>query len=126
MARVFLLSKQTDNNEAVYADAISYGKLKFLIKPGEFIDFYNMDEAVDWLTKELIPTYKSQEDFVLLTGNVMINCLATTLLISHFDMINLLLFDGKRNRYILRVLTKQHFKIKSDSSIVKTQTGTNA
>jgi len=111
MARVFLLSKRTEANEQNYADALQYGKLIFLIEHKQFIDFYSFDESIKWLSNTLIKQYDSKDDYILLTGNVMINCLAVRLLLDNVESINILLFDGRNNKYLLRVLTKQHFQI---------------
>ncbi len=110
---VFLLSKRTGANEQIYADALQYGKLDFLIEHKQFIDFYNLDESIKWLSDTLIKKYDSKYDYILLTGNVMINCLAVKLLLDNVDSVNILLFDGRNNKYLLRVLTKQHFQIYS-------------
>lgn len=116
MAKVFLLSKKTEANEGTYADALKYGDLTFLIKPNQFIDFYNLDEAIAWLNETLLNGYDPRYDHVLLTGNVMINALAVTSLMNKFNNVNVLLFDGRHNKYLQRVLTKQHFNIISKVS----------
>lgn len=114
---VFCLSKKTEQNEIAYADALRFGKLNFILE--QFIDFHNFDESLNWLAESLIPLY-NEDDYILLTGNVMICCLAVQLMLRHFKSIKILLFDGRKNIYISRVLTDSHFSaldniVKKDS-----------
>lgn len=114
---VFCLSKKTEQNEIAYADAVRFGKLDFILD--QFVDFHNFDESLNWLAEKLVPVYK-EDDYILLTGNVMICCLTVQLMLRHFKSIKVLLFDGRKNVYISRVLTGSHFSafdniIKKDS-----------
>lgn len=57
--------------------------------------------------KEKMKDFKGS-DYLLLTGNLVLNALAVAIAIQNFKTVNLLVFDIKRNEYLPRTLADYH------------------
>ena len=70
------------------------------------INIFNVT-ALAFQVKEKLKDYK-KEDYLLLTGNLVLSALAVAAVVQNFKTANLLVFDIKRNEYLPRTLADSH------------------
>ena len=101
MHRVFLPYRSSRFN---ITDAERFGEIIFLTKPREFSPF-NTTLTVEALHAALEEAeFNPDEDFVCLTGEVLITAIFLAVASERYGRVKLLMFDAKVGRYAERMI----------------------
>ena len=97
MGKVYILNKGYHN----YDEADRYGERVF-VTDGP-VAVFKVDSLIHTL-KDALKSFEPDEDYLLISGPVILGILAVAILMKVHDKINLLLFDAKRQNYSVRIL----------------------
>ena len=79
-----------------YSQSAEFGDLVFLLSPEA--DIYRPDSLVSDL-REGLGRYRSDEDYLILTGNPIMTGLAVTIAAQNDGAVSILQWSGRMNRY---------------------------
>lgn len=87
-------------------EASKYGQLVYLTTGS--INIF----ATDRLVYHLINALKEieEEDFLLLSGNIVANILAFCIILTKHKKVNVLIYNFKNKGYVLRTITQEQFE----------------
>jgi hypothetical protein len=85
-----------------YQPAERYGELVKLTE-GQ-VSIFATDRLLERLARGLV-AFDPQQDYLLLSGNMVVNALALMLLAWRFPRLRLLVFDNRRDVYVPRTVT---------------------
>ena len=98
MAKVYVVN----NTNHDYSKAEQYGELVYATK-GQ-LPILKTSTVRAMLEKGLAKFTK--DDYLLISGPVIVNIMAATLLFNKFDTVKFLVFDAKQQDYVVRHLNK--------------------
>jgi hypothetical protein len=102
MSRVFILNNNLHN----YDKAKRFGEL-VNVTQGR-LPIFKTDTVLNMVSFGLKNFTK--DDYLLVSGPVLLNILATTILYEKFDNFKLLIFDAKKQDYVVRHITKENIR----------------
>ncbi len=98
MAKVYVVN----NTNHDYSKAEQYGELVYVTK-GK-LPIFKTNTVRAMLEKGLVKFTK--DDYLLISGPVIVNIMAATILYNKFDTVKFLIFDAKQQDYVVRHLNK--------------------
>jgi hypothetical protein len=85
--------------------AKTYGELVVMFE-GSIDNIFNLTHLA-YLVKSKLKDMHSN-DYLVLSGNMVLNVLAVATALQNFGLVNVLLYDIKRAEYVPRLLAKHH------------------
>ena len=85
-----------------YSKAKRFGDLKIVTEDN--VPLFRTDAVLDILKKRLESF--TEEDYLLLSGPVLLNVFATNLLLGRMETLKLVVFDAKQQDYVIRHISR--------------------
>lgn len=98
---IYVLNKGYHN----YSEADKFGSSIYVTEGP--VPVFKQDKLVHML-KETFECFNQTDDYVLLSGPVILSVLSIAMLLKRFEFVNILLFDAKRQSYVVRQIKSEN------------------